>query len=465
MEMTVQEQQLASGSIRKTVWKYGIPCALITLVNALYNIVDQIFIGQGVGYLGNSATNVIFPLTTIALALGLLVGSGCAANYSIFLGSGKREKASACMANSIVFIFIESILFMVVCLLLLPKMVIWFGATEASYQYAIDYGSIIIYGFCFYMVSIGFSNMLRADGRPKVATVSTVIGCIINCILDPLFIFVCHWGVKGAAWATIIGQFASLVFSTVFIFRPQMVKFKAEDFKLSLRLFGKIASAGITEFTLNVCIAVLFIVNNNLMRYYGALSKFGADIPLATYGIMMKLSHILTAIATGMGQGAQPLIGFCFGNGDYTRVKKTIRFSLLQGLIIGVAVWLLCMIFARPILLLFGAESELYMNFGVKLIRTYLGLVFLNSLVTTSSNIFMSLGKGYLGAILQVSRNLILCAGVGAILCSFIGVEGVVYEGLIADGGAFVLAAVLMLITWKQLGKIPRSQGTQSQAS
>ena len=315
------------------------------------------------------------------------------------------------------------------------------------------------------MVSIGFSNMLRADGRPKVATVSTVIGCIINCILDPLFIFVCHWGVKGAAWATIIGQFASLVFSTVFIFRPQMVKFKAEDFKLSLRLFGKIASAGITEFTLNVCIAVLFIVNNNLMRYYGALSKFGADIPLATYGIMMKLSHILTAIATGMGQGAQPLIGFCFGNGDYTRVKKTIRFSLLQGLIIGVAVWLLCMIFARPILLLFGAESELYMNFGVKLIRTYLGLVFLNSLVTTSSNIFMSLGKGYLGAILQVSRNLILCAGVGAILCSFIGVEGVVYEGLIADGGAFVLAAVLMLITWKQLGKIPRSQGTQSQAS
>ncbi len=465
MEMTVQEQQLASGSIRKTVWKYGIPCALITLVNALYNIVDQIFIGQGVGYLGNSATNVIFPLTTIALALGLLVGSGCAANYSIFLGSGKREKASASMANSIVFIFIESILFMVVCLLLLPKMVIWFGATEASYQYAIDYGSIIIYGFCFYMVSIGFSNMLRADGRPKVATVSTVIGCIINCILDPLFIFVCHWGVKGAAWATIIGQFASLVFSTVFIFRPQMVKFKAEDFKLSLRLFGKIASAGITEFTLNVCIAVLFIVNNNLMRYYGALSKFGADIPLATYGIMMKLSHILTAIATGMGQGAQPLIGFCFGNGDYTRVKKTIRFSLLQGLIIGVAVWLLCMIFARPILLLFGAESELYMNFGVKLIRTYLGLVFLNSLVTTSSNIFMSLGKGYLGAILQVSRNLILCAGVGAILCSFIGVEGVVYEGLIADGGAFVLAAVLMLITWKQLGKMPRSQGTQSQAS
>ena len=182
--MTEQEQQLASGSIRKTVWKYGIPCALITLVNALYNIVDQIFIGQGVGYLGNSATNVIFPLTTIALAFGLLVGSGCAANYSIFLGSGQREKATKCMANSIVIIFIESIVFMVVCILLLPNMVVWFGATEASYNYAIDYGSIIIYGFCFYMVSIGFSNMLRADGRPKIATFSTIIGCVINCIVS-----------------------------------------------------------------------------------------------------------------------------------------------------------------------------------------------------------------------------------------------------------------------------------------
>ena len=430
------------------------PCALITLVNALYNIVDQIFIGQGVGYLGNSATNVIFPLTTIALALGLLVGSGCAANYSIFLGSGQRDKAAKCMANSIVFIFAESVLFMIVCLLLLPKMVLWFGATESSYPYAMDYGSIIIYGFCFYMVSIGFSNMLRADGRPKVATVSTLIGCVINCILDPLFIFAFDWGVKGAALATIIGQFASLVFSTVFIFRPQMVSCKRSDFKPDFRLFGKIALAGITEFTLNVCVAVLFIVNNNLMRYYGALSPYGADIPLATYGIMMKLSHILTAISTGMGQGAQPLIGFCYGNGDYERVKKTIRFCLVQGLIIGIAVWLLCMIFASPILLLFGAEIDLYMQFGVRLIRTYLGLVFLNSLVTTASNIFMSLGKGYLGALLQIFRNLVLCAGGGAVLCACIGVEGIIYEGLIADGGAFLLAAALMLLTRRTLRKI-----------
>ena len=168
---------------------------------------------------------------------------------------------------------------------------------------------------------------------------------------------------------------------------------------------------------------------------------------------MMKLSHILTAISTGMGQGAQPLIGFCYGNGNYSRVKKTIKFSLLQGLIIGVIIWALCMIFARPILLLFGAESDLYMNFGVKLIRTYLGLVFLNSIVTTSSNIFMSLGKGYLGAILQIFRILILCAGVGAILCACIGVEGVIYEGLIADGGAFILAAILMGTVWKSIGK------------
>lgn len=446
-----EERFLLNGPIHSVVWKYGIPCAMITLINTLYNIVDQIFIGNKIGELGNAATNVIFPLTTIGLAFGLLIGSGCAANFSIFLGLGKRRHAAKCMANSIILLFAEGISFMTLCLVLLPYIVVWFGGTELVYGYAMEYGRIICCGLPCYMVSIGLSNMLRADGRPKLATVSTIIGCILNCILDPLFIFRFEWGMKGAAWATIIGQIASLIFSTVMIFRLKSVKLTKDDFRLDGRLCAKIALGGVSEFALNMCITILFVANNNLLTTYGALSKYGAEIPLATYGIMMKLSHIVSALSTGMGQGAQPIIGYCYGHGDYERIKKVIRFSIAQGLVIGAFVWGICMIFADSILGLFGAGSELYMEFGTKIIRTYLGLVFLNSIQITTSNILMSLGKSYKGALLTIVRNLVLCTAAGLILCPIIGVEGVMYEGLLADGGSAILAVVLLIFEIRTL--------------
>lgn len=444
--VTLEEQQLLTGNIRKTVWKYGIPCALITLINTLYNIVDQIFIGNKIGELGNAATNVIFPLTTIGLAFGLLIGSGCAANFSILLGQGERRKAARCVANSIMLLFIEGIMFTALSLALLPEIIMWFGGTDLVYDYAMDYGRIICYGLPCYMISIGFSNMLRADGRPKLATISTVIGCVLNCILDPLFIFGFEWGMKGAALATIIGQIASLIFSTVMIFRLKSVRLTRDDFRLSGNLCGRIAMGGMTEFALNMCVTILFIVNNNLLTKYGALSVYGAEIPLATYGIMMKLSHIVSALSTGMGQGAQPMIGYCYGHGEYERIRKTIRFSIMQGLVIGIVVWAICMVFAEQILLLFGTGNELYVEFGTRIIRTYLGLVFLNSIQITASNVLMSLGKAYKGAILTISRNLILCTLSGLVLCPMIGVTGVMYEGLIADGGSAILAIALRLL-------------------
>lgn len=448
-----EEQQLLTGNIRRTVWKYGIPCALITIINTLYNIVDQIFIGNKVGALGNAATNVIFPLTTIALAFGLLIGSGCAASFSIILGEGNRRRAARCVGNAIVLLAAEGIFFTAVSLALLPRIVIWFGGTDLVYDYAMDYGRIICWGLPCYMITIGLSNMLRADGRPKLATLSTVIGCVINCVLDPLFIFGFEWGVKGAAWATIIGQAASFVFSTVMIFRLKSVALKKEDFRLDMKLCGRIVSGGLTEFALNMCVTILFVVNNNLLVKYGALSEYGSEIPLATYGIMMKLSHIVSALSTGMGQGAQPLIGYCYGHGAYERIKKTIRFSITQGLVIGVVVWLLCMVFAERLLLLFGSGSELYVAFGTAIIRTYLGLIFLNSLQITMSNILMSVGKAYKGAILTITRNLILCTFSGLLLCPLIGIRGVMVEGLIADGGSAILSVVFLVMEIRSLNQ------------
>ena len=449
-----EEQEFLTGNIRKNVWKYGIPCALITIINSLYNIVDQIFIGNKIGTLGNAATNVIFPLTTIALAFGLLVGSGCAANFSIFLGKGERRTASKCIANSILLIIAESIIYTTLAYIFLPNIVVWFGSTETVYDYALEYGYIICLGLPCYMCTLGFSNMLRADGRPKIATASTVIGCVLNCILDPLFLFVFEWGISGAAWATVIGQFVSFIFSFVMICRPKSVNFERSDFRPDWRLCLKIISCGLAEFALNICISILFIVNNNLLVTYGAQSVYGSDIPLATYGIMMKLSHIISALATGMGQGAQPIIGYCYGHGDYKRIKKIIRFSVLQGLIIGLAVWLICMIFAEQLLLLFGSGDALYIEFGVKLIRTYMGLVFLNAVQLTTSNILMALGKSYKGAILTATRNLVLCAFSGLLLCPLLGIEGVMLEGLIADGGSAILSVILLMLEVHNLNKM-----------
>jgi putative MATE family efflux protein len=410
------EQELLSGNIRKTVWKYGIPCALITIINTLYNIVDQIFIGNKIGPLGNAATNVIFPLTTIGLAFGLLIGSGCAAQFSILLGRGEHEKAAHSVGNALVLLVGEGFLFTIISLLLLPKIIIWFGGTEAVYDYAMEYGRIICFGLPCYMITIGLSQILRSDGRPKIATTSTIIGCILNCILDPLFIFGFEWGMAGAAWATIIGQIASVLFSMFMTVHMKSIKLQKIDFILDFGLSKNIAMCGVAEFALNLCVTVLFVVNNNLLTTYGALSEYGSEIPLATYGIMMKLGHIATSLSTGMGQGAQPIIGYCYGHGSYDRVKKTIRFAIIQGITIGACVWAVCMIFAR--------------------------------------NILLSIGKAYKGAILTVTRNLILCTFSGLILCPIIGVAGVMYEGLIADAGSAILSYILIRSECRKLDNL-----------
>lgn len=452
--LSEQEKRLDSGPIRPVIWEYGIPCALITVINALYNIVDQVFIGQGVGYLGTSATNVIFPLSTIGLSLGLLVGSGCAAMFSLLLGKGDKKRAAKCVGNAVVLLLLISIVFMAVTLALLPKIVIWFGATELVYDYAIEYGRIICFGFAFYLGSIALGNMLRADGRPKVATVSTLTGCIINCVLDPIFIFIFHWGVKGAAWATFIGQSVPFIITLIQILRLKMAKLEKRDFILEPKLCGQIISHGLVDAVLNLSITALYFVNNNLLTKFGALSVYGSEIPLATYGIMQKFDHIITSVATGMGQGAQPVIGYSYGRGNISRVKKAVRFTLIQGLIIGVVLEAVLLVFADKILLLFGEEGPLYAEFGVKCFRVFMSLAFLFAIQTTVSSIYMALGKAARGAMLSFIRNagIPICAGL--ILCPILGVEGVLLEGPLSGGLALILVAAMMLHEWRHLNQL-----------
>lgn len=459
-DLSLQEKRLNAGSVRGVIWEYGIPCAMITVINALYNIVDQIFIGQGVGYLGTSATNVIFPLSTIGLSLGLLVGSGCAAMFSLLLGKGEKRKGAQCVGNAIVLLLLISVLFTVVTLALLPRIVIWFGATELVYEYAMEYGRIICFGFAFYLGSIGMSNMLRADGRPRVATISTLTGCVINCILDPIFIFQFHWGVRGAAWATFIGQSVPFLISLTAILRLKMVPLEKRDFILVPGLCAQIVSHGLVDAVLNLSITALYFVNNNLLVRYGALSVYGSEIPLATYGIMQKFDHIITSVATGMGQGAQPVIGYCYGRGNMPRVKQAVRFTLIQGCVIGIVLEAVLLTFAEPILLLFGREeSALYMEFGVKCFRIFMSLAFLFAIQTTVSSIFMAVGKAARGSVLSFIRNAAIPICAGLILCPAIGVDGVLLEGPISGGLALIIVIAMMSGEWRSLTQKEQKTG------
>ena len=452
--LSAQERKLDSGPIWPIIWEYGIPCALITVINALYNIVDQVFIGQGVGYLGTSATNVIFPLSTIGLSLGLLIGSGCAAMFSLLLGRGQKELAAQCVGNAVALMLIIGALFTALTLALLPHIVIWFGATDLVYDYAIDYGRIICFGFAFYLSGIGFGNMLRADGRPKVATVCTLTGCVINCTLDPIFIFVFHWGVKGAAWATFIGQSIPFILSLAAILRLKTVHLQKRDFVLKPRLCLQIASHGLVDAVLNLSITALYFVNNNLLKDYGAASVYGSEIPLATYGIMQKFDHIITSIATGMGQGAQPVIGYSYGRGNIQRVKKAIRFTLLQGCIIGIVTEAVILLFASQLLNLFGEEGKLYHEFGVMCFHVFMSLACLFAVQTTVSSIFMALGKAARGAVLSFIRNAAIPICAGLVLCPIIGVNGVLLEGPLAGALTMILVVALIVQEWKGLNRM-----------
>lgn len=453
-EASAQEQKLESGAIRSLIWGYGIPCALITVINALYNIVDQVFIGQGVGYLGTSATNVVFPLSTIGLSLGLLIGSGCAAMFSLLLGKGQKKTAAQCMGNAIVLMLINGVVFTFLTLSLLPHIVVWFGATEMVYEYAMEYGRIICFGFAFYLSGIGFGNMLRADGRARLATICTLIGCIVNCILDPIFIFVFHWGVQGAAWATFLGQSIPFLLSFIAVLHLNTVQLQKDDFILVPRLCLRIVSHGLVDAVLNLSITALYFVNNNLLKDYGALSIYGSEIPLATYGIMQKFDHIITSIATGMGQGAQPVIGYSYGRGDIPRVKKAIRFTLIQGCVIGVVTEAVILLFARQILWLFGEEGELYQEFGLMCFYIFMSLAFLFAVQTTISSIFMALGKATRGAILSFIRNAGIPICAGCILCPKLGVKGVLLEGPLAGALTLILVIILMMHEWRSLGRM-----------
>lgn len=357
---------LGTERIGKLIVTFAVPGIISMVVNALYNIVDQIFIGQGVGYLGNGATNVVMPMTVMAIALSILIGDGAAAYLSLKLGEGDEKSAARGVGCSISVMAVTGIVLCVLFNLFLEPLCRLFGATEDILPYAVDYGRIISYGILFSSIDSGMAGMIRADGSPKYSMAGLLVGCITNIILDPVFIFIFHWGVKGAALATIAGQILNAFLYLAYIRRFKSIKLEKESFRISVKVMAKVSSLGISSFITQIAIVLVMAVTNNILVSYGAQSEYGAEIPLTTIGITMKVNQIVSAVLLGLATGAQPIFGYNYGSGQKDRVKKAYRIIVTASTVMLILAFFVFQFAPMSIVRLFGSESEMYNEFAVK---------------------------------------------------------------------------------------------------
>lgn len=440
-----QENILGKEKIGKLILKFSIPCIVSMLVNSLYNIVDQIFIGQGVGYLGNGATNVVFPLVMIGLAFSLMFGDGASAYLSLKLGEKKKKEAETGIGNGILLSTIVSIFFCIITLIFLPQFLKLFGCTDNLKDFAMKYGKIIAIGFPFSMIGTTLNSIIRADGSPKYAMFSMVTGAILNTILDPIFIFVFHKGVAGAAIATVISQVLTFVLNVAYIKRFKSIKLSRESFKLKAGVCRKVSMLGISSFITQMSIVCVMTAENNLLGKYGANSKYGAEIPITVLGIVMKINQILNSIIIGIAAGSQPILGYNYGAKKYDRVKKTLKIVLGSSLVISAIAFILFQTIPDKLILIFGSGDAKYMEFACLAFRTYLLLCICNGVQIPSGIFFQAIGKSTKSAILSLSRQIVILIPAMIILSSIYGIIGVLSAGPVADGLAFVLAVILLV--------------------
>ena len=447
MEHAVPQTQspFATELIGRLIVKFAVPSVIALLVNSLYNIVDQIFIGWGVGYLGNGATNIVFPITIIALALSMMIGNGGAAYLSLKMGEGEVETAKKGVGNAVTLVIIVSILLAVIFLIWIDPILTLFGATDVLRPFALEYGFIIGAGLPFMMISAAINSMIRADGSPKYAMLSMVIGAIINVILDPVFIFVFQMGVKGAAIATIIGQVASFVVSVLYMPHFKSVQLHKSSFAPCAKVSVNIVIFGLSSFITQFAITIVMALTNNLLAKYGAQSVYGAEIPLTATGIVMKVNQIMIAILLGIATGTQPIIGYNYGAKSYHRVKKVLEISLIASEIVSVAALLTFQFAPMSVVSLFGSEEGLYNEFAVKAFRIFLMLCPLTGFQTIAAVYLQAVGKPVKSAILSLARQIIFFVPTVLILPIFLGVEGVLWTGPVADGLAFLLSLAFLL--------------------
>ncbi len=450
--METLEKKYEYESVGKLLMMFSVPSVISLVLNAMYNMVDQIFIGNGVGYLGNGATNVIFPLTQLAIAIGLLIGDGTASYMNLKLGEGKREEAEKGLAAGIVALVVSGITLSILLTAFLQPLCRLFGATEDIMPYALDYGYIIVAGTIFNIFPCGAMSIVRGNGGPKTAMFSMLAGFTVNMIGDPLTIYGFHWGVKGAAIATVLGQAASAVVCIVYLFRKRgTIQLTKTSFTGCIRFVPKTVRFGLSSFVTQLAIVVVLYFQNNLLVKYGALSKYGAEIPLTALGVIMKVFTMLQNAITGLCSGAQPIISYNYGRNLYSRVRHILKLLILfSATLMGIAtIWF--QLAPMSIVRIFGSADPLYNEFSVKCLRVFMMLIFLDSFQMVGSSFLQSIGKPIPAAALVLFRQIVVQVSAMLVLGKLFGIDGVLYAGALSSLLVGLLSIVLLMREWREL--------------
>lgn len=457
IENTISKNKLATDNIKSLIAAFAIPAIISNLVSSLYNIIDQIFIGQAVGMLGNAATNVAFPLTTIVVGISLLLGIGSASKFNLEMGRKNDRLAKNYIGNGIVYLFIAGILLTILTLLFIEPLVLLFGATGNVLPYALTYTRITALGFPFAVMIIGGGQFIRADGSPKYAMFTTLSGAILNIILNPIFIFTFNLGIAGAAIATIIGQGVSALLIVNYFRNFKTITLEKEDFIPQFDLLKVIFALGAASAINQMALALVQTVLNNTLTHYGAMSQYGADIPLAVVGIITKVNTLYYGLLIGIAQGTQPIFGFNYGAKDYERVKDTLFVALKLVIGIGLIGFVAFQVFPRQIIAIFGNGNELYYQFGIRYLRIFLFFTTLNGVQLLTSSFFTSIGKSSRGIFLSLTRQVLFLLPLVIILPRFFGIDGVVYAGPISDFAAIALAITLLTNEVRKINSIKKA--------
>lgn len=455
------QNPLGSAPVKNLLWKFAVPSIIAMLVNALYNIVDQFFIGQKIGELGNAATNVAFPLSTSCVAIALLFGIGAASAFNLTLGRGNREKALYYIGNAAVLLFGGGLLLCIVTQLFLEPLLLFFGSPDNVLDYAKEYVRITSIGFPFLILSNGGAHLVRADGSPRYSMICNLTGAIINTILDPLFIFGFDMGMTGAALATIIGQIASAAMVFRYLRHYKTGTITKAHIVPQPKVAGYIVTLGLAHFFNQFAMMVVQIVMNNSLTYYGALSVYGASIPLACSGIINKVSYMFFSICIGIAQGMQPIASFNYGAQKYDRVKRVLGLSLAAGSVVCVCAFVLFQAFPRQIIGLFGEGSEMYFEFAERYFHIYLFFTFINNVQPLSSTFFTSIGKPAFGIFLGLTRQIIFLLPLIIIFPMMVGIDGIMYAGPIADFMAAVVSVFMLLREMRPMRRKEQELETQ----
>lgn len=466
MEMNQENQVLGEEKISKLLVKFSIPCVMGLLISALYNIIDQIFIGNSeLGYLGNAATGVSFPVICIANAFAWCVGDGAASYLSICAGRKDSDNAHKCVGTGITVTFLISAVLVLICELFAHPLMALFGASSQTLDMAVKYFRIVAAFFPFYLLLNVMNSMIRADGSPTYAMVAMLTGAIINIILDPVFIFLLKWGIAGAAWATVIGQTASFAVCAVYFFRPKTFRLGMGSFIPDKAVLRSTVSLGAATFVTQISIVVLSLVSNMTLAHFGALSKYGPDIPISVFSIQTKVYTVVCNIVTGIVLGGQPIFGYNYGARKMDRVRETYRLVLRATLIVGISAMLIFELCPQVVIGIFGSGDALYQEFAIKTFRIYLSLTAITCLVKMTAVFFQSIGKSIHAVVASLIRDIICFTPLALILpwamekvAPGTGIHGILYAAPISD---LVAVVVILGLTVPFFRKLNHTEGTE----